>query len=102
MGILDHETAMNYINVPVMAVNIYPSLPTGTNPDYMQYQYLKIKFPNGENGCIALEWIDKTTYVIHEGVNITFRVENANMSDVDKIRQILSFNGYESVNFTTL
>lgn len=100
LGILDHESAMNYINVPIMAVNIYPSLPAGTTKNYQNYQYLKLRHPNGDTSCIAIEWIDKSTYVVHEGVDIEFRVENANVADVDRIREILAFNGFDAVSFT--
>lgn len=99
LGILDHESAMNYINVPIMAVNIYPSLPAGTTKNYQNYQYLKLRHSNGETSCIAIEWIDKSTFTIHEGVNIEFRVEDANVADVDRIREILAFNGFEAVSF---
>lgn len=99
LGILDHESAMNYINVPIMAVNIYPSLPEGTTKNYQNYQYLKLRHSNGETSCIAIEWIDKSTFTIHEGVNIEFRVEDANVADVDRIREILAFNGFEAVSF---
>lgn len=99
LGILDHESAMNYINVPIMAVNIYPSLPAGTTKNYQNYQYLKLRHSNGETSCIAIEWIDKSTFTVHEGVNIEFRVEDANVADVDRIREILAFNGFEAVSF---
>lgn len=90
---------MNYINVPVMAVNIYPSLPAGTNKNYQNYQYLKIRHANGETGCVAIEWIDKSTFVVHEGVDIEFKIENANASDADRIREILAYNGFTAVSF---
>lgn len=99
LGILDHESAMLYLNVPIVAVNVYPSLPSGTSKDYQNYQFLKIKHANGDNGCIAIEWINTSTFVVHEGVNIEFRVEDANASDADRIREILAFNGFEAVNF---
>lgn len=100
LGILDMESAMNYINVPILSVNIYPSLPAGTSKDYQNYQFLKIRFPSGDNGCLAIDWIDPSTFVVHEGVNIEFRVENANASDADRIREILAFNGFPAVNFS--
>lgn len=100
LGILDYESAMQYINVSVMSVNVYPSLPEGTSKDYQNYQYLKIKHDTGVSGCVAIEWIDEATFVEHEGVNITFRVENANAADADKIRKILAFNNFTAVNFT--
>lgn len=82
-----------------MAVNVYPSLPSGTTKNYQNYQYLKLRHSNGETSCIAVEWIDKSTFTIHEGVNIEFRVEDANIADVDRIREILAFNGFEAVSF---
>lgn len=100
LGILDYESAMNYINVPVMSVNVYPSLPPGVNKNYQTYQYLKLRHSNGDTSCIAMEWIDASTYVIHEGVDIEFKVENVNAADADRIREILGFNGFEAVNFT--
>lgn len=78
---------------------MYPSLPAGTSKDYQNYQFLKIKHSTGENGCVAIEWIDTATFVEHEGVNIEFRIENANASDADRIREILAFNGFTAVNF---
>lgn len=100
LGILDHESAMNYINVPIMSVNIYPSLPSGTSKNYQTYQYLKLRHSNGETGCIAIEWIDKGTFEIHEGVDIEFKIEDAKVADVDRIREILAFNGFDAVSFT--
>lgn len=100
LGILDHESAMQYINVPIMAVNIYPSLPAGVSKNYQSYQYLKLRHQNGENSCVAIEWIDKSTFTIHEGVDIEFKIENANAADADRIREILAFNGFDAVSFT--
>lgn len=99
LGILDHETAMNYINVPIMAVNVYPSLPAGTPKDYQTYQYLKVRFPSGDTGCLAIEWIDTSTYVVHDGVNIEFKLLDANASDADRVREILAHNGFSAVEF---
>lgn len=83
-----------------MAVNIYPSLPANTSKNYQSYQYLKLRHSNGDTSCVAIEWIDSSTYTVHEGVNIEFKVEDANASDVDRIREILAYNGFEAVNFT--
>lgn len=102
VGILDHESAMSMINVPVLAATVYPSLPEGTSKDYTRYQYLKFKKEDGGNLCVALEWIDLSTVVIHEGVSLSFKIENASRGDAEKIRKILAFNGYTAINFQSL
>lgn len=48
---------------------------------------------------MAIEWIDKSTFVVHEGVDIEFKIENANASDADRIREILAYNGFTAVSF---
>ena len=100
LGILDYESAQQYINPAVMSVNVYPSLPQGTITDYTKYQYLKVKLANDTNTCVAIEWIDTSTYVVHHGVNITFTLNDAVASDVDKVRMILAANGYSNVKFS--
>lgn len=83
-----------------MSVNVYPTLPQGTITDYTKYQYLKVRLPNGNSTCIAIEWIDTSTYVVHQGVNIVFTIENAVATDVDKVRMILAANGFSNVKFS--
>lgn len=99
VAILDYEAANQYINVPVLAANVYATLPAGTLKDFTKYLFLKVILPDGKTTAVAVQWIDMTTYRIFDSINIDFTIENASGADVERIRKILASNGFTAVNF---
>lgn len=99
LGILDIKSAMQVNDVVGMAIAIYPSLPQGTNKDYKQYQYVKLRLNGGGEICVANEWIKPQTIKTIEDITATFTVSGISASDVDAIARILT--AYNYTNFTT-
>lgn len=98
LGILDYESAGQYLDVAVTSIAVYPTLPAGTIKDYTKYRFLKVRMADGTSKCVALEWIDKSTYQVHTGLTLIAEFPNVTASDADRIRAILAGNGITDVN----
>lgn len=100
LGILDYESAQSFLNVATKAIEVYPSLPANTIKDHTKYRYLKVKMADGKSTCIALEWIKESTYTVHTGLSLNVTIPNATSIDADRVRAILSANGYNDVTIS--
>lgn len=97
LGILDVQSASMYNDVQALALSVYPSLPQDTPKDYRQYTYVKVKLTNGDSYCVANEWINQETKVVHEDVQATFSVSQINVEDIERIRNLLAAHNYNNV-----
>lgn len=97
LGILDYESAQSFINVATKSIEVYPSLPANTLKDYTKYRYLKVKMGDGKSTCVALEWINESTYTVHTGLDMTVTISNASALDAERVRAILAANGYTNL-----
>lgn len=104
LAILDADTAKGYIDPQAMHVNIYPTLPVGLGVpnDPSQYQYIKIRFPNGNVTAIGIPWIVEDSIVEETTQALQFTIENVNPADRETIMLALSGIGMTAVNVKVL
>tara|TARA_B100000929_G_scaffold291132_1_gene288232 strand:- start:8860 stop:9261 length:402 start_codon:yes stop_codon:yes gene_type:complete len=93
----DWNIAQTYIDVAAMHVNVYGTLPAGTINDYKSYSYIIIVLQNGERTALGLPWIDSASIQLFERNTIYATIEDVGPDDVDKIKRVLSSNGYGNV-----
>lgn len=92
-AILDADSASSIADVASLHANVYPTLPQGSPSRYMDYLYAKIIHPNGTVGVVGLPWIDGEI-TIHENIAIRVNIENASMSDIERVRKALIASGF--------
>lgn len=73
---------------------VYPTLPPGTPDDPGSYDYIKVKFPNGEFAIVAKPWIRQDTVQISAASQVTLIFENKTEVDVERMLNALSANGF--------
>jgi len=94
-GIIDYATAqLLKLDTAAVHAQVYSSLPTGTPNDHRQYQYLKLTHPNGAVQCIGIPWIKLDTVAVVLSTAISIRVLQAVPGDVEKLRQVLAYAGF--------
>lgn len=104
LAILDADTAKGYIDPQAMHVSVYPSLPSslGVPNDPSQYQYIKIRFPNGNITAIGIPWIVEDSIVEQTTASLQFTVEDVNPEDRETIMLALAGIGKTAVNVKVL
>jgi hypothetical protein len=99
LAIMDRSTAEREIDVQAMHAQIYPLLPANTAPnDPDGYDYVKIKTVSGETTILGLPWIKTDTIALVEARTIVATFGNAKASDVARIRDMCSQNGFSLVS----
>lgn len=100
LSIVDYETARLYSDINNLAVSVYPLLPIGTPKDFKQYNYLKIKYSNGDIRCISLNWINSDSIVVHSNVVANIRINLDNIDTLDIVRRLLIANNITPLEIT--
>lgn len=103
LGYLPYETAV-LLNgeIAPMHAEIYSTgnLPVGTPNDPRQYNYYRIKKPDGTITMLGETWIDQSSIVNVQVGAATVRIPNASTSDLINLRNMLSQNGFVDFEIT--
>lgn len=98
LAILDMDTAGFWIDPIALHINVKPSLPDGVPDDPQDYQYLKLKHPNGNIEVIGVPWIREDTISHSQSGTLVITVDNVGPEDRDTIVRALSANGYRAAS----
>ncbi len=93
LAILDMDTASFWIDPLALHINVKPSLPDGVPDDPQDYQYLKLKHPNGNVEVIGVPWIREDTISHSQAGTLVITVDDVGPEDRDTIVRALSANG---------
>lgn len=99
-AILNYSMATKYDNVDLKARSIEPFLPEGSVKDPKAYTYLYFKNPNDTHEIMAFEWIDSSSIVETQSVEINVKIPIADATDVERIRDTLTLMGFQSIEIT--
>lgn len=97
LGLLDADSAKYSTDVERLAISVYPSLPSSTPKDYRKYIYVKVQLTNGEVTCIANQWINQDSVVVHDDVSVQLTISKINAEDIDRIINILHAHNYKNI-----
>ncbi len=100
LGNVGHEIAANYISPATEHANVYPTLPVGTPNDYRAYTYALIRKQNGKITAIGTPWIKEDTITVAGSVEIVVTIRGKSITDIDRIRQILTSNNITDIDVT--
>lgn len=91
---LDMDTAAYWIDPVAMHINVKPTLPAGIPDDPQDYQYLKLKHPNGNIEVIGAPWVREDTIAHSQTGTLVITVDNVGPEDREIITRALGANGY--------
>lgn len=101
LGVVSAEVASG-MGLAEKHVLVYPTLPEGTPNDYLAYNYLMVRLPNGNITTLGLPWIIPDSIRISSSVDINVLIRGKGVDDIDNLRKVLAGNGYNDVTITTL
>jgi hypothetical protein len=82
-------------------VQVYSQLGSGVPRAASDLTYVKIRTSTGEIRVLAMDWIAaQPTLVVSTTANVI--VGDINLSDLDKLRQVLLQNGFTNITISTI
>lgn len=100
-AILDFNTAVALGFDPVaLHIRAYPTLDGAVDNNAESYQYVKLR-KGDSTFIIGIPWIIEDTIITHEYITADIRVSNIDLSDVQRLREVLHANGYTSISIKT-
>lgn len=97
-GNVSYPLARSYLDVDAMHRAVYPHLPAGTVRDLTKYIYHLFKNAKAEYQVLADPWIDGSSIEALIDKTATIKVKISSASDADKIRNLLTINGFREFN----
>lgn len=94
LGVLDHRTASQYIDVPATHANVFPSLPAGTPNDYRSYWYVKLLLSSGIETCIGIPWIIDSSLIIHENSSLQITLRDVGPQEQEELIRLITARGF--------
>lgn len=96
---LDADSARTLMDPYTLHRNIFPLLADGTCPDDpYQYQYLKVKLPNGRYAAVGMPWIDQTTIEKRDSSTAQVVISEISSSDLSRLKDHLAAGGWRLVS----
>lgn len=100
MAILDQESANQIIDTQALHIQVKPSLPVGSPSRASDYNYVKLRMPNGDTTVLGLPWIKDNTIVQQTSTTIMAVISGVTPADVSRVRAALLQNGFANLDIT--
>jgi len=95
VSILDPEAAAEQIDIVARHAQVYTYLSKDTvEDDPYSYDYVKVRFQNGNTRIIGLPWIKTETIVQLGAQTLTLVVKNAVADDIQRFKNFCAVGGY--------
>lgn len=101
-AILDPETMFNIRDLRAIHVQVYATLPNGTEQDPDKLTYIKFLLPNGKVEYLADCWINGSTLQLETTKDFQIVLMDVTPSDRERYKQILVSSGATIKSATTL
>ena len=99
IAIMDADTASRSgVDIEAYHERVRPHLPVGYNKDPYTQTYIKFRAYSGKETVFSMSWINLDTLMQTEAKRIIATIDDVSMLDMDKLRQILVTNGYNSIS----
>jgi len=94
VGLIDFDTAKQWIDPIQVHENVFPHLPEGSLDSPQDYYYLKVLLENGKVDVVGMPWI-RTDTVVKLGVGtLTLVLEGRSVEELPAILKALNSNGF--------
>ena len=94
-SIVDADTARRFAPIDQLHAQVYPTLPQGSPKDVNSSLYYVFEGQNKTSVVVAGPWIDMTSLEVIEHIDITVRIPQASLSDIEKVRVALAAAGFK-------
>ncbi len=94
-SIVDADTARRFAPIDQLHAQVYPTLPQGSPKDVNASIYYVFEGLNKSSVVLAASWIDMTSVEVIEHIDITIRIPQASLSDIEKARIALAAAGFK-------
>lgn len=101
MGLLDFESANAIEDVTPIHAAVYSQLGAGVPRNPRDLTYVKLKTSTGETRVIAMDWIASQPVLV-TSQTVQAIISEMNLSDIERLRQVLITNGFTKVVLTVL
>lgn len=102
ISVMDYESAKHFDTIDLKYRSIYPLLPAGTPDQPESTIYYRFVSESNEPIIIAESWIDESSMVSVDFVNIQIIIQQTNLSEVTRIRNALNALGYSNYTIKTI
>lgn len=96
LGLLDFASANAIQDVTPLHMAAYSELGTGVPRNARDLIYVKIKTSTGQVRVLAMDWIATQPLLVTSNT-LRVMISEVDLSDIDRIRQILISNGFDKV-----
>lgn len=100
MGVFGFEVARQLSDVSTMHYNVYSTLPANTPNDPSAYNYVQVRYPNGNKTVLGLPWINESTIDVSTAVTYKIEVFDCTMADSEELSRILTANNFKRHTIT--
>ena len=94
-SIVDAETARKFAPIDQLHAQVYPTLPANSPRDVNSSIYYIFEGQNKSTIVLAAPWIDFTSIEVIQHIDITIRIPQSSLEDVEKARIALSAAGFK-------
>ena len=94
-SIVDADTARRFAPIDQLHAQVYPTLPANSPKDVASSIYYIFEGQNKSTVVLSKSWIDETSIEVIEHIDITVRIPQASLGDIDKVRIALSAAGFK-------
>lgn len=98
LGVINADIAQLQLDINALHAQVYPYLPSGTPNNPRGYDYVFIRTQSGETTVLGITWIDLSTVVEISSGTIIAEIPNCTSSDIQRVREALSANGFSGFN----
>lgn len=95
VGIANHQTAQQYIDVAAKHAQVIGSVPEGEiSGDFRKYYYLIVQYSNGQTTALGLPWIRSDSISLKGTLDAVIRLSDVKADDYTDIKRALSAAGF--------
>lgn len=94
-SILDADTARKFAPIDQLHAQVYPTMPAGTPREIDASMYYVFEAPNRSQVVLSALWIEESSIEVIEHVDITVRMPQSSIGDIEKVRIALTASGFK-------
>lgn len=100
-SIVDADTARKFAPIDQLHAQVYPTLPANSPKDVNSSIYYIFEGQNKSTVVLAAGWIDFTSIEVIVYIDLTIRIPQSSLSDIEKARIALSAAGFKDFSIET-
>ena len=99
-SIVDSDIARRFAPIDQLHAQIYPTLPVGSSKSPNTAVYYLFSGENKSTIVLSSEWVDHSSIEVIEHIDLTVRLPQSSLDDIEKIRIALTAAGLKDFTIT--